>query len=172
MSQPQTVRELVIDPCVIFAAITVAHADQHECLDFLRRAHAVEDAGRLVLHEPPIFVLEFFSVSNRSAFETRKFDRSLYPEFRLTDTTTPLRTRIEPFTEDDAHEIMNAIAARFPLQPEPTHGNKPHPYCKGGDLMYLGVARRFGCPLVTLDEGLLKYGVAGFHEIVRPAAWG
>jgi predicted nucleic acid-binding protein len=37
--------------------------------------------------------------------------------------------------------------------------------------MYLGVARKFGCPLVTLDEGLLAYGSLGFHEIVHPNAW-
>jgi hypothetical protein len=84
-----------------------------------------------------------------------------------TDKTTPLRTKIEPFTEDDAHAVMNAIAQRF-VQ---TRGEKPHPYCKGGDLMYLGVAMKFGCPLVTVDQDLLLYGSVGLHRILHPKDW-
>jgi predicted nucleic acid-binding protein len=170
-SQPTTnVRELVIDTCVFISAITVSDPEQQECADFLQRAHGFEDRGLLLLREPPLFVLEFFAVRNRAAFDRNKFDVSLYPQFQLTATTTPLRTTIDPFTEDDAHEIMNALATRFPFQPKQGQG-KPHPYCNGGDLMYLGVAKKYGCPLVTRDSGLLGYGALGFHEIVHPRDW-
>lgn len=161
------VRAIVIDTSVFFAAVEAAHRDHRECLDFLARAHAVQDAGLLLVREPPLFVLEFFSVSNRA---DEKYDKSLYPGFRLTDASRPLATTIVPFTEDDAHEIMEAIASRY-LQPKRPSGRKRQPYCQGSDLMYLAVARKFRCPLVTIDDGPLLYGADGFHDVIRPGAW-
>ena len=159
--------ELVIDVCVFINAISPLHPAQRECVDFLYRAHAAERDTGLHVREPPLFVLEFFAARNRTS-EGNGHDVSLYPEFQLTDTTTPLRTKIEPFTEEDAHQIMGALATAFPFN---VPGEKRHPLVKGADLEFLAVARKHGCPLVTTDEGLLEYGRRGFAKVVRPCEW-
>jgi hypothetical protein len=79
-----------------------------------------------------------------------------------------LKTTIEPFTEDDAHEIMNALASAFPLQEK---GGKLHPLVKGADLEFLAVARKHDCPLITTDGGLLQYGRRRFARVMRPSDW-
>lgn len=81
----------------------------------------------------------------------------LYPEWAI----RPLSTTIEPFTEDDAHELMAAHALRFSTPP----------FVKGADLVYLGLARKHGATLITCDESLLRYGTEGFALVIRPSTW-
>lgn len=40
------------------------------------------------------------------------------------------------------------------------------PYVKGGDLLYLAIAMRLNCPLVSVDKGMLKYPLA-----IEPVAY-
>jgi hypothetical protein len=150
--------EIVIDVNVFMTARAKAadRADeQRECVAFLRRVHDAQKNGTIVLREPPVFVLEVFAVSNR---RRRDWSTLLYPEFQF----DPLATVIEPFTEDDAHVLMEAHAAAFPLDP---------PFVRGADLEFLAVARKHACALISCDEGLLRYGREGFCTVVRPRAW-
>lgn len=155
---PGMIHPLIIDVSVFMnAQATLPRKEplRVECVEFLRRVHAAHASGRIILREPPLFVLETFAVINRQAAEHLWMR---YPEWKL----APLPTTIEPFTEDDAHELMAAHAACYPTTP---------PYVKGADLVYLALARKHNAALVTTDDGLLRYGSDGFASVIRPSSW-
>ena len=152
------VEQIIIDVSVFMNSMTTLprnKALQVEAVEFLRRVHVALKAAEVQLREPPLFILETFSATNRQRDHQSWL---LYDEWR----TGPLPTLIEPFTEDDAHKVMDDHAARFRFEP---------PFVKGGDLAYLGLARKHGATLITCDAQLLRYGTERFATVIRPSTW-
>lgn len=147
--------ELVIDIDVFIAAISTTDVRQADSVAFLRRAALAVKAGEVRQRQPPLFVLELFAVVNR---RSRTSDRKLYPEI----VSDPIPTTIESFTEDDAHELQSHHKLAFPEEA---------PFTKGADLVYLAIARKHGCTLVSWDTGLLKYGERDFCKVIPPTKW-
>lgn len=150
------VEEIVIDINVFMAALSTTDRRQAVSVEFLRRVRAAERAGEILQRQPPIFVLEFFTVRNRIR---QTLDRALYPEV----VTDPIPTVIEPFTEDDAHALQQLHVARFPSDPPFVN--------RGADLEYLAVAVKHDCTLVSWDDGLLEYGRRAFCKVIQPSKW-
>ena len=89
-----------------------------------------------------------------------------YPEI----VSDPIPTTIEPFTEDDAHDLMNMHVAAFPTSAPVVK--------RGADLEYLAVATKHRCTLVSCDTGLLNYGTTGvlgypspLCRVIEPSKW-
>jgi len=161
-----TPTDIVIDINIFINAANPGSPFQSECVAFLRRVDALQKSTGLRVREPPLFVLEFFAVHNRTK-ETSDF--GLYPERFYTPTTQPLKTTIEPFDENYAHEFLDAFVCAFPVQ---TKGEKRHPFVKrGADLEFLAVSRKYDCQFVTTDDALLEYGRLGFAKTLLPSDW-
>lgn len=159
------IEKIVIDVNVFMNAMSIEPRKQvglqPECRAFLDRAHVAHARGEIEQWQPPIFILEMFAVMNR-AKENHSFER--YEAF----TSAPLPFKTEPFTDRNAYDLQSAHVFWFPESP---------PFTKAGDLVYLSLARTQSATLITVDDGLLRYGVAvpprnvPFANVVRPSAW-
>jgi predicted nucleic acid-binding protein len=129
----------VLDNSVVVAAVSPAEPRHAESLAFLTAGHQ----RKVPVYVPAFFMLEMYAAYSRTPRELRVL--GVFTE------VNPLQFEMEPIDAAFVQEITTWLIAVMPGQ-VPT---------KGADLAYLGVARRRGLPLVTLDGGLHRFKGAG-----------
>lgn len=151
------VLHLVIDINVLFGATAKDEPHHEQALSFLLALHPIAKSKQAIVYEPPLFGLEIFATFNRQA---NRFDPSKYPQI----IEDPIPIEEVEFTWEDVHELQFAHSLLIKDK------NPQHVKVKGGDLIYLGIARKYRCPLVTVDGGLLKYN-GNFCSVMRPETY-
>ena len=130
---------IVVDASVVVAAVSPDELGYSESLALIREIHR----RRVVLMEPPQYLLELYAVLTRSPRQLR--------ELGFMTVDAPGFIEFKPLDVGELERALGWLTSTFPGQC-PT---------RGGDLAYVWVARQAAVPLVTLDEGLRKFRSPG-----------
>ena len=147
---------VVIDNCVLLRACTPTEHGHAEALAFIRtiRAHALE--GRVEVHEPTEFLLEFFA-----AYHKRGAQRNINAiVFQHGPENVDFAREIHAVSKEAALHLMDVHRKLLPGQPA---------FTSGADLVYLALALRLDATLVTVDGKLLSY--SAIAKVMDPTSF-
>jgi hypothetical protein len=130
---------IVVDICVVVAAVSPKETRHAESLDFLQEAHR----RRVVLEEPAQFLLELYAVLTRTPRQLRQLGFMTEEE--------PISLNLKPLGTEEVQRLLAWLSSTFP-------GKCP---TRGGDLAYVWAAWETKLPLVTLDCGLHQFRSPG-----------
>jgi|CXWL01.1.fsa_nt_gi predicted nucleic acid-binding protein len=133
------VTDVVLDVSVVIAAVSPAEVRHAESLRFVQAVHG----RRLSLEVPAHFLLELYTVLNRSPRQLRQLG--------FMTEENPVAFRLRTIGQAEVQETLAWVSSQLP-------GKSP---TRGADLAYAWVARTSGLPLVTLDKGLHQFTGAG-----------
>ena len=130
---------IVVDASVVVAAVSPDELGYSESLALIREIHR----RRVVLMEPPQYLLELYAVLTRSPRQLR--------ELGFMTHDAPVVIEFRPLDDRELEHALGWLSSTFP-------GECP---TRGGDLTYVWVAWQEAVPLVTLDAGLHKFRSPG-----------